>query len=79
MNELERLQVAWTVYQEAVESARRSIASSEWTENPEFVNLFDSYRDEIAENKETLAGFYELMRKEMSDIEDDHVDSSNDD
>lgn len=71
MDELEKLQSEWDEYEEAIEAGRLSVSTAQLEEHPSIRHLFAGYAAEIAENKQMLAAFAEMMLEEMKDIEDD--------
>jgi DNA helicase-2/ATP-dependent DNA helicase PcrA len=71
MDELEKLQSEWDEYEEAVETGRLSVSAAQLEEHPSILDLFGNYEAEIAENKQMLTAFAEMMLEEMKDIEDD--------
>ena len=56
---------------EAIEAGRLPVSAAQLEEHPSIRDLFADYAAEIAENKQMLAAFAEMMLEEMKDIEDD--------
>ncbi len=69
MDELDKLRAEWIAYEDAVEAARLSVSDAQLAEHPKISDLFDGYAAEIAENRETLAAFAQMMQEEIDDIE----------